>query len=250
MGSTLGMAAEGTVTPGAGTRVSLMWVYLSGQGATPGQPWLLLSVLPTSIMTRPSAPSGRKYLHPPPAGKGRRASETQALPRALLTSVASLVGEGALEGPCNLRHEAKGLSQCWDPPKDRLLEDLGVTAACPAAGGLPPPQLLLRALPFARYADRAKQIRCNAVINEDPNNKLIRELKDEVARLRDLLYAQGLGDIIDSKYCPVVSAGLVSPQLPCILLCQLCSSITLPKRSRYASGEPLRVHSQTPSPLP
>uniref|UniRef100_A0A2K6T4N4 Kinesin family member 1A n=1 Tax=Saimiri boliviensis boliviensis TaxID=39432 RepID=A0A2K6T4N4_SAIBB len=49
-----------------------------------------------------------------------------------------------------------------------------------------------------RYADRAKQIRCNAVINEDPNNKLIRELKDEVTRLRDLLYAQGLGDITDN----------------------------------------------------
>uniref|UniRef100_A0A2K5CZF4 plus-end-directed kinesin ATPase n=1 Tax=Aotus nancymaae TaxID=37293 RepID=A0A2K5CZF4_AOTNA len=47
------------------------------------------------------------------------------------------------------------------------------------------------------YADRAKQIRCNAIINEDPNNKLIRELKDEVTRLRDLLYAQGLGDITD-----------------------------------------------------
>lgn len=56
-----------------------------------------------------------------------------------------------------------------------------------------------------RYADRAKQIRCNAVINEDPNNKLIRELKDEVTRLRDLLYAQGLGDITDSE-CPWQSA--------------------------------------------
>lgn len=52
---------------------------------------------------------------------------------------------------------------------------------------------------FFRYADRAKQIRCNAVINEDPNNKLIRELKDEVSRLRDLLCTQGLGDIIDRK---------------------------------------------------
>lgn len=50
-----------------------------------------------------------------------------------------------------------------------------------------------------RYADRAKQIRCNAVINEDPNNRLVRELKDEVSRLKDLLYAQGLGDIIESK---------------------------------------------------
>uniref|UniRef100_A0A8C7HXY0 plus-end-directed kinesin ATPase n=1 Tax=Oncorhynchus kisutch TaxID=8019 RepID=A0A8C7HXY0_ONCKI len=47
------------------------------------------------------------------------------------------------------------------------------------------------------YADRAKQIRCNAVINEDPNNRLVRELKEEVCRLKDLLYAQGLGDIID-----------------------------------------------------
>uniref|UniRef100_A0AAQ5YTB0 plus-end-directed kinesin ATPase n=1 Tax=Amphiprion ocellaris TaxID=80972 RepID=A0AAQ5YTB0_AMPOC len=51
-----------------------------------------------------------------------------------------------------------------------------------------------------RYADRAKQIRCNAVINEDPNNRLVRELKEEVARLKDLLYAQGLGDIIESEY--------------------------------------------------
>lgn len=51
----------------------------------------------------------------------------------------------------------------------------------------------------SRYADRAKQIKCNAVINEDPNAKLVRELKEEVTRLKDLLRAQGLGDIIDSK---------------------------------------------------
>uniref|UniRef100_A0A3P9DH65 plus-end-directed kinesin ATPase n=1 Tax=Maylandia zebra TaxID=106582 RepID=A0A3P9DH65_9CICH len=51
-----------------------------------------------------------------------------------------------------------------------------------------------------RYADRAKQIRCNAVINEDPNNRLVRELKEEVARLKDLLYAQGLGDIIEMTH--------------------------------------------------
>uniref|UniRef100_A0A8C9FF51 Kinesin family member 1B n=1 Tax=Pavo cristatus TaxID=9049 RepID=A0A8C9FF51_PAVCR len=50
-----------------------------------------------------------------------------------------------------------------------------------------------------RYADRAKQIKCNAVINEDPNAKLVRELKEEVTRLKDLLRAQGLGDIIDTS---------------------------------------------------
>ncbi|CAK6951279.1 kinesin-like protein KIF1B isoform X1 [Scomber scombrus] len=49
-----------------------------------------------------------------------------------------------------------------------------------------------------RYADRAKNIKCNAVINEDPNNKLVRDLKDEVSRLKELLRAQGLGDILDT----------------------------------------------------
>lgn len=64
----------------------------------------------------------------------------------------------------------------------------------------------------SRYADRAKQIKCNAVINEDPNAKLVRELKEEVTRLKDLLRAQGLGDVIDSKWIkhPSASWGLAS----------------------------------------
>ena len=33
---------------------------------------------------------------------------------------------------------------------------------------------------------------CKAVINEDPNAKLIRELKDEVERLRELLRQEGI----------------------------------------------------------
>uniref|UniRef100_A0A2K6DXQ8 plus-end-directed kinesin ATPase n=1 Tax=Macaca nemestrina TaxID=9545 RepID=A0A2K6DXQ8_MACNE len=57
-----------------------------------------------------------------------------------------------------------------------------------------------------RYADRAKQIKCNAVINEDPNAKLVRELKEEVTRLKDLLRAQGLGDIIDTSMGSLTSS--------------------------------------------
>lgn len=37
-----------------------------------------------------------------------------------------------------------------------------------------------------RYADRAKQIKNTAIVNEDPNQKLIRELQEEVERLRKL----------------------------------------------------------------
>ena len=43
-----------------------------------------------------------------------------------------------------------------------------------------------------RYADRAKQIVCKAVVNEDANGKLIRELKEEINKLRDLLKAEGI----------------------------------------------------------
>ncbi|XP_051165598.1 kinesin-like protein unc-104 isoform X5 [Leptopilina boulardi] len=55
-----------------------------------------------------------------------------------------------------------------------------------------------------RYADRAKQIVCKAVVNEDANAKLIRELKEEIQKLRELLKQEGIdyheGDeIIRSK---------------------------------------------------
>jgi kinesin family member 1 len=43
-----------------------------------------------------------------------------------------------------------------------------------------------------RYADRAKQIVCKAIVNEDANAKLIRELKEEIQKLRDLLKNEGI----------------------------------------------------------
>ena len=33
---------------------------------------------------------------------------------------------------------------------------------------------------------------CKAVVNEDPNARLIRELKEEVAKLRELLIEEGI----------------------------------------------------------
>ncbi|XP_060978638.1 kinesin-like protein KIF1A isoform X1 [Dama dama] len=84
-----------------------------------------------------------------------------------------------------------------------LRENLGGNSRTAMVAALSPADINYdETLSTLRYADRAKQIRCNAVINEDPNNKLIRELKDEVTRLRDLLYAQGLGDITDTGTVP------------------------------------------------
>lgn len=50
-----------------------------------------------------------------------------------------------------------------------------------------------------RYADRAKQIVCKAVVNEDANAKLIRELKEEIQKLRELLKAEGI-DVQEGRW--------------------------------------------------
>uniref|UniRef100_A0AAQ6AKZ2 plus-end-directed kinesin ATPase n=1 Tax=Amphiprion ocellaris TaxID=80972 RepID=A0AAQ6AKZ2_AMPOC len=80
-----------------------------------------------------------------------------------------------------------------------LRENLGGNSRTAMVAALSPADINYdETLSTLRYADRAKNIKCNAVINEDPNNKLVRELKDEVARLKELLRAQGLGDILDT----------------------------------------------------
>ncbi|XP_036961585.1 kinesin-like protein KIF1B isoform X12 [Acanthopagrus latus] len=80
-----------------------------------------------------------------------------------------------------------------------LRENLGGNSRTAMVAALSPADINYdETLSTLRYADRAKNIKCNAVINEDPNNKLVRDLKDEVSRLKELLRAQGLGDILDT----------------------------------------------------
>uniref|UniRef100_A0AAY4EQS1 Kinesin-like protein n=1 Tax=Denticeps clupeoides TaxID=299321 RepID=A0AAY4EQS1_9TELE len=105
-----------------------------------------------------------------------------------------------------------------------LRENLGGNSRTAMVAALSPADINYdETLSTLRYADRAKQIRCNAVINEDPNNRLVRELKDEVSRLKELLYAQGLGDIIESKGPNHVIFSLILIQMVkpcfCVLLC-------------------------------
>ncbi|KAI1898752.1 hypothetical protein AGOR_G00075610 [Albula goreensis] len=78
-----------------------------------------------------------------------------------------------------------------------LKENLGGNSRTAMIAALSPADINYEeTLSTLRYADRAKQIRCNAIINEDPNARLIRELKEEVNRLRDLLFSQGLSSEI------------------------------------------------------
>ncbi|XP_011151391.2 kinesin-like protein KIF13A isoform X3 [Harpegnathos saltator] len=51
-----------------------------------------------------------------------------------------------------------------------------------------------------RYADRAKRIVNHAVVNEDPNARIIRELRQEVETLKEmLLHATGQGSIVGQQ---------------------------------------------------
>ncbi|XP_068025536.1 kinesin-like protein KIF1A isoform X18 [Melanerpes formicivorus] len=115
-----------------------------------------------------------------------------------------------------------------------LRENLGGNSRTAMVAALSPADINYdETLSTLRYADRAKQIRCNAVINEDPNNKLIRELKDEVARLRDLLYAQGLGDIIDMTNA---MAGISPSSSLSALSSRAASVASLHERIMFAPG--------------
>ncbi|XP_075695444.1 kinesin-like protein KIF1B isoform X20 [Rhinoderma darwinii] len=88
-----------------------------------------------------------------------------------------------------------------------LRENLGGNSRTAMVAALSPADINYdETLSTLRYADRAKQIKCNAIINEDPNAKLVRELKDEVSRLKELLRAQGLGDIIDTSMNSLASS--------------------------------------------
>ena len=50
-----------------------------------------------------------------------------------------------------------------------------------------------------RYADRAKRITNHAVVNEDPNAKIIRELRAEVEALKDMLLNAADPEVLREK---------------------------------------------------
>lgn len=65
-----------------------------------------------------------------------------------------------------------------------------------------------------RYADRAKRIVNHAVVNEDPNARIIRELRQEVEALKEMLkYATvSISGILTSQSCLKI---LGTVELPC-----------------------------------
>jgi kinesin family protein 1 len=74
-----------------------------------------------------------------------------------------------------------------------LKENLGGNSKTAMIAAISPADLNYdETLSTLRYADRAKQILCKAVVNEDANGRLIRELKEEIFRLREILRREGI----------------------------------------------------------
>ncbi|XP_049318784.1 kinesin-like protein KIF1B isoform X15 [Astyanax mexicanus] len=134
--------------------------------------------------------------------KGTRLKEGANINKSL-TTLGKVISALAEVDNCTSKSKKKKKSD-FIPYRDSVLtwllrENLGGNSRTAMVAALSPADINYdETLSTLRYADRAKQIKCNAVINEDPNAKLVRELKDEVLRLKDLLRAQGLGDILDT----------------------------------------------------
>uniref|UniRef100_A0A8C1FYN4 plus-end-directed kinesin ATPase n=1 Tax=Cyprinus carpio carpio TaxID=630221 RepID=A0A8C1FYN4_CYPCA len=134
--------------------------------------------------------------------KGTRLKEGANINKSL-TTLGKVISALAEVDSAPNKNKKKKKVESFIPYRDSVLtwllrENLGGNSRTAMVAALSPADINYdETLSTLRYADRAKQIRCNAVINEDPNNRLVRELKEEVARLKDLLYAQGLGDIIE-----------------------------------------------------
>ncbi|XP_038138299.1 kinesin-like protein KIF1A isoform X14 [Cyprinodon tularosa] len=135
--------------------------------------------------------------------KGTRLKEGANINKSL-TTLGKVISALAEVDSGQNKNKKKKKVESFIPYRDSVLtwllrENLGGNSRTAMVAALSPADINYdETLSTLRYADRAKQIRCNAVINEDPNNRLVRELKEEVSRLKDLLYAQGLGDIIET----------------------------------------------------
>ncbi|KAJ8022149.1 Kinesin-like protein KIF1A [Holothuria leucospilota] len=92
-----------------------------------------------------------------------------------------------------------------------LRENLGGNSKTAMVAALSPADINYdETLSTLRYADRAKSIVCKAIVNEDPNAKLIRELKEEVQRLREILKAEGI-DISNATLTNSLTQRITSP---------------------------------------
>ncbi|KAM4651084.1 kinesin-like protein KIF1B isoform 2-T2 [Discoglossus pictus] len=184
--------------------------------------------------------------------KGTRLKEGANINKSL-TTLGKVISALAEVDNCTSKSKKKKKTD-FIPYRDSVLtwllrENLGGNSRTAMVAALSPADINYdETLSTLRYADRAKQIKCNAIINEDPNAKLVRELKDEVTRLKDLLRAQGLGDIIDIDSLEDNYPGIKSlPSVTCLPLSDVNDNQNLKHKYLLANENQRPGHFSTAS---
>ncbi|KAL3098348.1 hypothetical protein niasHS_000360 [Heterodera schachtii] len=136
--------------------------------------------------------------------EGQRLKEGANINKSL-TTLGMVIKKLAEQSTKKGRHSRTAVIPYRDSVLTWLLrENLGGNSKTAMIAALSPADVNFdETLSTLRYADSAKQIVCRAKVNEDPNAKLIRELKEEVYKLRNMLQNYGVevdenGDISSS----------------------------------------------------
>jgi kinesin family member 1 len=123
---------------------------------------------------------------------GQRLKEGANINKSLTTLgkvIAALAAASQAEG----KKGKKGKADEFVPYRDSVLtwllkDSLGGNSKTAMIAAISPADVQYEeTLSTLRYADQAKKIKNKAVINEDPNAKLVRELKEELEMLRGTL---------------------------------------------------------------
>ncbi|CAO1614618.1 unnamed protein product [Parajaminaea phylloscopi] len=136
---------------------------------------------------------------------GSRLKEGANINRSLTTlgKVIAALATASIEASTKSTPKKKGSAGDHVPYRDSVLtwllkDSLGGNSKTAMIAAISPADYE-ETLSTLRYADQAKKIKNKAVVNEDPNAKLIRELKEELEMLRARAASGGSGGGLDGE---------------------------------------------------
>ncbi|TCD69171.1 kinesin-like protein Klp8 [Steccherinum ochraceum] len=138
---------------------------------------------------------------------GQRLKEGANINKSL-TTLGKVISALAVASQAEGKKGKKGKADEFVPYRDSVLtwllkDSLGGNSKTAMIAAISPADVQYEeTLSTLRYADQAKKIKNKAVINEDPNAKLVRELKEELEMLR----ARVSGNNIEAVYDPKIPA--------------------------------------------
>ncbi|KAF9004702.1 kinesin-like protein [Cyathus striatus] len=136
---------------------------------------------------------------------GQRLKEGANINKSL-TTLGKVISALAMASQADGKKGKKGKDAEFVPYRDSVLtwllkDSLGGNSKTAMIAAISPADYE-ETLSTLRYADQAKKIKNKAVVNEDPNAKLVRELKEELEMLRARVSSSSGEDTFDPKVPP------------------------------------------------